>query len=271
MFRFAACQMASSADKTANLVRAKGAIASAVAKGAQVVCLPEVWNSPYSNDSFPSYAEAAPGGESSEMLAAEAKAHGIFLIGGSIPERDESDGRLYNTCLVYGPQGELLAKHRKVHLFDIDIPGLITFQESKTLSAGDSATSFDTPFGRFGVAICYDVRFPELSSKMARDGCRFLVYPAAFNTTTGPLHWDLLFRSRAVDHQLFVAAVSPSRVPGPGYQAWGHSLVVDPWGKVLASAAEDEEVIVADIDMSLVEDFRRKIPTRLQRRPEVYR
>ena len=271
LFRFAACQLAGGADKVENLSRARAMISRAAQEGAKVVCLPEMFNCPYSNASFPVYAESASPPESSlQMLSEAAKAHGIYLVGGSIPERD-AEGRLFNTSFVFGPQGERVAAHRKVHLFDIDIPGQITFRESDTLAAGDAVTSFDTPFGRFGLAICYDLRFWELSAAMARQrGCHFLLFPGAFNTTTGPLHWELLLRARAVDHQLFVAGVAPARVEGAGYQSWGHSTVVDPWGKVIAATDEKEGLVLADIDMDIVQDVRKKIPVRTQRREDVY-
>lgn len=272
-FRFAACQISSVAQKEVNLENARKAVEEARRQGAQVVCLPEMFNCPYSNDTFADYAEEAPGGPSAEMLQQTAKDQQVYLIGGSIPERDAADGKLYNTCLVYGPTGALLAKHRKVHLFDIDIPGQMTFQESLTLSAGTQATSFTTEYCNIGVGICYDMRFWELSAKMARDlNCEMFVFPGAFNTTTGPLHWELLLRGRAVDHQVFVAGVSPSRPSAEqgGYPAWGHSTIVDPWGRLLATTDEKDALVISDIDLSLVDQIRQRIPVRIQRRPIAY-
>jgi predicted amidohydrolase len=179
----------------------------------------------------------------------------VFLIGGSIPEREvnnkagtEGEGeekeRLYNTSLVFGKKGELLATHRKVHLFDIDIPGGITFKESEVLSPGNKVTIVEFEgFGKVGLGICYDVRFPELAMVAARKGAWGVFYPGAFNTTTGPLHWRLLGQSRAVDNQVYVAMCSPARDEGASYRAWGHSLVADPMGKVLGEAGEGEEIM----------------------------
>ena len=157
-----------------------------------------------------------------------------------------------------------------MHLFDIDVPGKITFKESDTLSAGDDLVVFETPFGAIGVGICYDLRFPEMSLLLAQKGARMLVFPGAFNTTTGPAHWELLQRARAVDQQCFVATISPSRGPEGGYQAYGHSSIVNPWGTVIATTGHDSDIVVADVDMEEVDDMRRNIPTSMQKRTDVY-
>mmetsp|Transcript_15434 Transcript_15434/g.17479 ORF Transcript_15434/g.17479 Transcript_15434/m.17479 type:complete len:287 (+) Transcript_15434:64-924(+) len=265
-------------DKAANLAAAQKAVAKAVEKGAQLVSLPECFNSPYATDKFREYSETIPADAdsinpdehpSTAMLCDMAKKHGIYLIGGSIPERDASD-KIFNTCIVVSPEGKIITKHRKVHLFDIDIPGGITFKESDTLTGGDQITTFDTPYGKVGVGICYDMRFAELAQVMRQDGCNLLVYPGAFNTTTGPLHWELLQRGRAVDNQVFVATASPARNPESKYQAWGHSSIVDPWGKVLATTEHDEDIVVAEIDLDKVTEIRRNIPISLQTRTDIY-
>eukprot|EP00010_Vexillifera_abyssalis_P002226 CAMPEP_0201556206 /NCGR_PEP_ID=MMETSP0173_2-20130828/53879_1 /ASSEMBLY_ACC=CAM_ASM_000268 /TAXON_ID=218659 /ORGANISM="Vexillifera sp., Strain DIVA3 564/2" /LENGTH=288 /DNA_ID=CAMNT_0047968355 /DNA_START=66 /DNA_END=932 /DNA_ORIENTATION=- len=270
-FLFAACQLAVGKDKKENQASAKAAIEQAVAKKAQIVALPECWNSVYANSAFPEYAEKVPDGESCQLLAQLAKKHQIYLIGGSVPERDGE--ALYNTCVVYSPKGELLVKHRKVHLFDIDIPGKIRFIESDTLAAGDQLSFFDTEYGRIGIGICYDIRFAKYAQVLAEDpiNCKFLVYPGAFNTTTGPAHWELLLRARALDNQLYTAAVSPARnMSGKGYQAWGHSSVVSPWGDVVATTEHHPDILYAQIDFSRVEEVRSQIPVRKQQRPDVY-
>eukprot|EP01098_Paradermamoeba_levis_P010516 TRINITY_DN4418_c0_g1_i1.p1 TRINITY_DN4418_c0_g1~~TRINITY_DN4418_c0_g1_i1.p1 ORF type:complete len:207 (+),score=58.08 TRINITY_DN4418_c0_g1_i1:467-1087(+) len=203
------------------------------------------------------------------MLKEEAQANKVYLIGGSFPEKDGD--KIYNTCHIFGPSGELLGKHRKVHLFDIDIPGKITFKESEILAAGSSLTVIDTEFCKIGVGICYDIRFAELAQKMtAVTGCQMLVYPGAFNMTTGPAHWELLQRGRALDNQLYVATVSPARNPQSSYQAWGHSTVCNPWGEVIATTQHEEAIIYADIDLDRVEEVRKQIPIRNQKRPDLY-
>ncbi|KAI0270783.1 carbon-nitrogen hydrolase [Russula aff. rugulosa BPL654] len=208
--------------------------------------------------------------ESVKVLSEAAKTEGVWLLGGSIPEKDPSDGNVYNTSTVYSPQGELVAIHRKVHLFDIDIPGKITFKESETLTGGSTVNHFDTEFARVGLGICYDVRFPELAMISARQGCHVLIYPGAFNMTTGPLHWELLVRARAVDNQVFFSMCSPARDLTAGYHAWGHSLVVDPMGSKLVEAEDGEAILHTRIDPKTFNDARAGIPVTVQRRFDVY-
>lgn len=151
---------------------------------------------------FGEYAEKIPEGPSSEALSNIAKENGIYLVGGSIPELSENGSLLYNTCTVWDPLGKLLGRHRKVHLFDIDIPGRITFQESKVLSPGSELTIIKTPMCNIGIGICYDLRFPEMAQWYRRKGCELLLYPGAFNMTTGPAHWKALQQGRAIDNQV---------------------------------------------------------------------
>jgi omega-amidase len=267
-FKFAGCQLMVGEDKKANIENARKAIEEAASKGANVIALPECFDCPYSNACFPTYAESAPGGDASHMLSEAAKKHKVYIIGGSIPERDGE--KVYNTCLIYGPDGNLLGKHRKVHLFDIDVPGKITFKESDTLTRGDSLTVIDTEYCKIGVGICYDMRFPELALLYAKRGAKFLVYPGAFNMTTGPAHWELLQRSRALDNQLYVAAVSPARNPQSSYTAWGHSTVVSPWGEIVATTEHNPDIIYADIDLGKVDEMRTNIPVYQQKRTDIY-
>ncbi|KAL2262928.1 hypothetical protein VTK26DRAFT_8918 [Humicola hyalothermophila] len=279
--KLACVQLASGPDKTANLLHAADKVREAAAGGAKIVVLPECFNSPYGCDHFPSYAEtllpSPPTPEQSpsfHALAKMARDNNIYLIGGSIPELStgpDDKKAYYNTSLTFSPAGDLLATHRKIHLFDISIPGRITFRESDVLSPGSSLTVVDLPeYGRVAVAICYDVRFPELATIAARRGCFALVYPGAFNLTTGPLHWRLLGRARAVDNQVYVAMCSPARDMTAGYHAWGHSLVVNPMAEVLVEAGEGEDIVYADLDGSKIEEARKWIPLTDQRRFDVY-
>ncbi|EFP75152.1 nitrilase [Puccinia graminis f. sp. tritici CRL 75-36-700-3] len=279
------------ADKPANLTKARAKIADAVrgndpARKPQVVVLPEIFNSPYGSGYFDKYAEVIGWHESKgadwdvnkcespsiKMLSSAAKEEQVWLFGGSIPERSPHDPKiLYNSAPVFQPDGKLVALHRKLHLFDIDIPNKITFKESETLSAGqDPVTIVETPFGKIGLGICYDIRFPEMAMIAARRGCIAMIYPGAFNLTTGPLHWELLQRARAVDNLIYVSACSPARNPSSEYQAWGHSSIVDPMGLVKATCDETESIIHGRIDIDELIAARKGLPVTTQRRFDVY-
>ncbi|KAG7196080.1 uncharacterized protein KQ657_000092 [Scheffersomyces spartinae] len=276
--KIALVQLKAGADKTANLAKVSSFIKNAVTQSTigklDLVMLPECFNSPYAVDQFRNYAELVPSGETTHLLSLLAKEHEVYIIGGSIPELDPSTDKIFNTSLTFSPQGEVIAKHRKAHLFDINIPDGITFQESVTLSAGDKATVFKLgEFGNVGLGICYDIRFPELAMVASRNPWNSfaMFYPGAFNTTTGPLHWHLLARSRAVDNEIFTVLCSPARdVGGSGYQAYGHSLVADPYGNIIVEAGEGEEIVYAELDKSLLPKAREAIPVHYQRRFEIY-
>ena len=248
----------------------------------------QIWNSPYATAAFPEYAEILPNigdseaeSPSSKLLIDAAKELEMWIVGGSIPERITQDGeeKIYNTCLVLNPEGEVVAKHRKVHLFDIDVPGGITFFESETLSPGETVSHFTTPFGEIGVGICYDIRFAEYAMLLRqKHNCVLLIYPGAFNMTTGPAHWELLQRARAVDNQCFVMMASPARSEDkaedskyPHYTAWGHSTIVSPWADILATIDEKEGIVVADLDLSKVGEVRQGIPIADQKRSDIYK
>mmetsp|Transcript_16039 Transcript_16039/g.22557 ORF Transcript_16039/g.22557 Transcript_16039/m.22557 type:complete len:293 (-) Transcript_16039:141-1019(-) len=276
--RVALCQLLVGADKAKNLQNATTMVEKAAGSGAKVVMLPECFNSPYSTACFADYAEDIPTvnsvidetkNPSSYVISKLAKKHNIWLIGGSIPEKWGT--HIFNTSIVFNPQGSLVASHRKMHLFDIDVPGKICFKESDVLSPGHNVTTFDTEYGKFGLGICYDLRFPLYAQIAVDAGARLMLYPGAFNTTTGPAHWELLLRARALDNQVFVCAASPARSPDlKQYQAWGHSSVVNPWGSVIATTDHDQDLVVADIDFEEVETIRGQIPIRTQRRDDVY-
>ncbi|XP_033224804.1 omega-amidase NIT2 isoform X2 [Belonocnema kinseyi] len=266
--RLALVQLSVGDKKAVNIARAVSFIESAKKKGADIVTLPECFNSPYGTSHFPNYAETIPDGETCNALSEAAKKNEIFVIGGTIPERDGE--KLYNAATVWDPQGKLVAKYRKMHLFNIDIKGKITFRESDTLSPGDWLITFEVKGCKIGVGICYDLRFEEQARLYRNQGCQMLVYPAAFNMTTGPLHWSLLQRSRANDNQLYVACVSPARGSGSGYIAWGHTQLTNPWGTVLKELEEKEDMIVEDIDLKVVEEVRSQIPVFQQRRTDLY-
>ncbi|MGB9805032.1 carbon-nitrogen hydrolase family protein [Desulfofundulus sp.] len=267
-YRVAVCQMTIVREKEKNLVRAREMIARAGQQGARLVVLPEMFNCPYVASLFPMYAETYPDGPSIQMLSRAAREEGVYLVGGSVPEQD--GGRIYNTSFIFSPDGRLLGRHRKMHLFDVQLASGLTVKESSTLSAGDQVTVIPSELGGLGVAICYDVRFPELMRLMVLKGARLVVIPAAFNMTTGPAHWELIFRMRAVDNQVYFIGASPARDPMAPYVAYGHSLVVDPWGNVISMAREGEEIIYAEIDLDLIEKIRSELPLLRHRRTDIY-
>ncbi|KAI1002929.1 hypothetical protein K3495_g5274 [Podosphaera aphanis] len=275
--KLALVQLESGSDKIKNLKNAREKVFTAVKGGANLVVLPECFNSPYGCSFFPTYAETLLPSPPTELqspswhaLSAMAKDAGCYLVGGSIPELETSTKKYFNTNLTFSPSGELIATHRKVHLFDIDIPGKITFKESEVLSPGNKITIVDLPeYGKIAIAICYDIRFPELAMIAARKGVFCLVYPGAFNTTTGPLHWKLQGQSRAMDNQCFVALCSPARGID-GYQAYGHSLIVDPMANVMTEAGEGEEIVYATLNPDQIFETRNSIPLNGQRRFDVY-
>jgi predicted amidohydrolase len=256
------------AEKQYNLDKAARMIAQAAGMGARLVVLPEVFNGPYDSSLFSAYAETVPG-STFDFLAQSARRHGIVLVGGSFIERAENN-QIYNTSYIFDAEGNVLGHHRKIHLFDVDIPGQITFQESSVLSSGQDITVVDHEDMHIGLMICYDVRFPELARAMTLKGADLLVIPAGFNRTTGPLHWELLMRSRAVDNQVFVLAAGSAFNPDSSYQAWGHSMIVDPWGKIIAQTGDEENIVLADLDFSIVEQVRRELPLLKHRKEDIY-
>ena len=267
-------------DKKKNLAHARDKILEAAKAGADVIVLPECFNSPYGCQYFPDYAEAIEPSPPKEgdspswhMLSAAAAETKTYVVGASIPElvTKGEDKKYYNTAFVFDPKGKLLATHRKTHLFDIDIPGKIKFIESDVLTAGNKVTIVDLPeYGKIGLAICYDVRFPELAMIAARKGAFMLVYPGAFNTTTGPMHWTLQARARAVDNQVYVAMCSPARDMDATYHAWGHSMIVNPNAEVMTELEEKEDIAYAEIDGAKIDETRKGIPLYTQRRFDVY-
>ncbi|CCE91851.1 putative hydrolase TDEL_0D02670 [Torulaspora delbrueckii] len=264
----------STADKNANLQRATHLIEKAVKDQPEtkLVVLPECFNSPYATDKFREYAEViGPDSQSYKVLSAVAQKLKIILVGGSIPELEPKTNKIYNTSMVFNENGELIGTHKKAHLFDIDIPNGITFKESDSLTGGDKATTLDTTYGKIGLGICYDTRFPELAMISARKGAFAMIYPGAFNTVTGPMHWKLLARSRAIDNQIYTLFCSPARNLESTYHAYGHSLVVNPRGDVIAEAGEGEEIIYADLDPADIQVFRQGVPITTQRRFDIYK
>ena len=267
--KIAGIQMPTVADKMENVRTVKTYLEKIKDENPDFVILPEMFCCPYQTENFPIYAEKE-GGPVWQQLSGYAKQYGIYLIGGSMPEKD-AEGNVYNTSYIFDREGKQIGKHRKVHLFDIDVKGGQTFKESDTLTAGDSDTVFDTEFGKIGVMLCFDIRFPELSRMMVNDGAKVIFVPAAFNMTTGPAHWELSFRTRALDNQIYMVGCAPARDVSAGYISWGHSIVTDPWGRVIDMLDEKKGILLAELDMDYEEQVREELPLLKSRRKDMYK
>lgn len=235
--------------------------------GTDLVLLPEIFVCPYDSKNFPIYAEKR-GGPTWQRLKGMARRHGIWLCAGSVPE--EENGRIYNTSYVFDRQGNEAARHRKVHLFNVDIEGGIRFMESETLTPGDEITVFETEFGTIGLMICFDIRLQEQAKIMGDLGARLILVPGAFNMTTGPAHWEISFRTRALDNQLFMAGCSPARDLSSSYHSWAHSIVTGPFGNIIDELDEKEGVLNVSLDLDECDAIRRQLPILSSRRPELY-
>ena len=243
-----------------NYASVKGMLEAYSGDRPDFILLPEIFTCPYENSCFPVFAQK-DGGEAFSFLSELARDRNCYVVGGSVPEIDE-EGKLYNTSYIFDRSGGLIGKHRKIHLFDIDVPGGQYFKESDVLTAGDQVTVFDTEHGKMGVCICFDIRFPELFLKMREMGVRIVFVPAAFNMTTGPAHWEVLFRSRAIDQQIFMMGCSPARDTSASYVVYGHSILVNPWGRVLKELDEKEGLLSTRIDLDQTDAVRQQIPLR---------
>ena len=266
-FNLALVQMIGAPTNDESLVKALAKIDMAVSKGSDFVVLPEMFSCPYKASNFPIFAQE-DGGPNWTALSESARKNKIYLVAGSMPEREGEC--IYNTSYVFDREGKQIAKHRKMHLFDCDIPGSANFHESDTLTAGDSVTVFETEFGKMGLMICFDIRFPELTRLMMEQGAQMILVPAAFNMTSGPNWWEIMFRVRAADNQVYMVGCSPARDEKASYVAWGHSIVVDPFGMVLAELDEKESILYQQIDLAEVEKFRQLYKILKSRRLDIY-
>jgi len=263
-------------NKGKNIAKAINMIKKAKKKYADIAILPEMFNCPYENEKFIEYAEYMEDSYTLNSIAKIAKEENIHILAGSIPEKELDEitntENIYNTSFLFDNKGKILGYHRKMHLFDIDVKDKIYFKESDTLSHGNKVTVIDTKskIGKIGIAICYDIRFPELSRLMAIKGANILIFPGAFNLTTGPAHWELLFRTRSIDNQVFTIGVSPSLDTEANYNAFGHSIIANPWGEIVAEGGYDEELIVAEIDLEEIAKIREELPLLKNRRTEIY-
>ncbi|MEE1129021.1 MAG: carbon-nitrogen hydrolase family protein [Methanobrevibacter sp.] len=266
--KIALCQMNVIDGKEKNLKKAELMINKAVDKNSDFIVLPEMFNCPYSNDKFIEYCENEKTSKTLFKISELSSKNNVYILAGSIPEKEK--GKLYNTSYLFDRNGEIIAKHRKMHLFDIDVKGKISFRESDVLTAGNNITVVDTEFGKIGIGICYDIRFPELARLMTLKGASILFYPGAFNMTTGPAHWELLFRSRALDNQVYCIGVAPALNMNASYHSFGHSIITNPWGEIIAEASEKEELIISEINLNEIKKIREELPLLKNKREDLY-
>jgi len=254
-------------DKEKNVKNAVKMIGKVSKEGADIAVLPEMFCCPYNTSYLRKYGEEE-GGYAYKELSKAANSSGIYVVAGTIPELERT--HVYNTSYVFDRKGKRVAKHRKMHLFDIDVEGGQYFKESDVLSPGRDVTVFDTEFCKIGLGICYDIRFPELSRLMVLEGAEVIIFPAAFNMTTGPAHWELNFRGRALDNQVYTVGVAPARDMESSYHSYGNSIVVSPWGNVINRMDEKEGYIIQEIDLEYVKKVRNELPLLKHLRRDLY-
>ncbi|MGH7895335.1 MAG: carbon-nitrogen hydrolase family protein [Candidatus Binatia bacterium] len=264
-FVAAVVQMSSGTDRTANLRRAEDLVRAAAGRGARLVVLPEVfaWRGIEVGDQHA--AETVPG-PTSETMSALARGLGIFLCMGSILEAVPGEARRYNTSYLVDPSGGVAARYRKIHLFDVDLPGRVAVRESATRLCGDAPVVAPTALASLGCSICYDLRFPELYRQLAQAGAEVLLVPSAFTFPTGAAHWEVLCRARAIENQCYLLAANQTGPSPHGHQDYGNSMIVDPWGTVIARAGDGEGIATAELDGAYLARVRRELPALTHRR-----
>jgi deaminated glutathione amidase len=265
----AVLQMNSKADRGENIATALALIDRAAATGARVVALPEVWPYLGPDEANREHAESVPG-PITDLLAERARRHGIYIHGGSIYESRQGDPGMYNTTVLIDPLGEIIARYSKIHMFDVVLEGGDEFRESATVTPGNEIVVTEIDNMPVGLAICYDLRFPELFRILALKGAQAVILPAAFTLMTGKDHWETLIRARAIENEIFMIAPAQWGSYLPGKWCYGRSMVVDPWGTVVATAPDGVGIAQATIDPMRVETVRRQIPSLLNRRPGAY-
>jgi nitrilase len=262
-FRVAAVQMISGGDVTANLAAASPLIAQAAAAGAKLVVLPEYFGI-FGNRATDKVAVREPEGDGvqQQFLADEARQHGIWLVGGTVPLACSDPARVRSACLVYGPDGRRVARYDKIHLFAFALDEE-RYDEGRTIEAGTKPVAIELPCGRVGLSVCYDVRFPELYRSLG--DLALILVPSAFTATTGAAHWHLLLRARAVENQCYVLAAAQGGTHAGGRRTYGHSVLIDPWGRIVAEREEGAGIVVGDIDRARVAEVRAQLPAHSHR------
>jgi predicted amidohydrolase len=267
--RVAAVQLNSTDDKPRNLEVAERLVADAAADGAELIALPEKWNLLGGGEVLETGAEPLAG-TSIEAARGWARELGVHLLAGSIAERVEGSERLFNSSALIGPDGGVVAVYRKIHMFDVDVGG-VSYRESDREQPGDEVVLASAGQLELGLTVCYDLRFPELYRILAVRGAQLLTVPSAFTEVTGRDHWHVLVRARAIENQAFVLAPNQVGETPPEYRSYGHSLIVDPWGVVLAQAPDEECFVAAELDLERQRQIRAELPSLANRRPDAYR
>ncbi len=267
--RVAALQMTSTDDVRDNHRQAIHLLEEAAARGAEIAFLPETWTYMGEQSGAPAAAEPIPG-PTTDLLTAAARRHGMAIHGGSFVERDAVEPRVFNTSVVIDASGAIVTRYRKIHLFDVGVEGGVVYQESASVAPGSEPVIAGVAGLSLGLTICYDLRFPELYRLLALDGAEMIAVPAAFHQYTGKDHWEVLLRARAIENQVYIVAAQESgRHPG-GWVSYGRSMIVDPWGTVLATAPDGAGLAVADCDLETLARVRRELPSLANRRPAAY-
>lgn len=268
MLRVAAAQMNSTPDKDANLAQARGLLDDAVAKGADLLAFPETFNALAERKEDILAAAETLRGPTVDTLREWAIENGIWILGGSLFLKVAGDpDHVTNTSLLIDPAGEIVARYDKIHLFDVDLKGDRSYHESAVIRPGKSVKTVESPWGSIGLSVCYDLRFPELYRKMtAKDDLLALFIPSAFTAFTGKAHWDVLTRARAIENQCYVVAPAQTGSPYPGRETYGHTRIIDPWGRVLAERTGGVGIVWADLDPAQVDRVRAEIPAVKNRR-----
>ena len=258
MTTVAAVQMVSTPQVSDNLATVRRLVGEAAARGAELVALPEYWPIMGMSDADKlAHAEQPGSGPIQDCMAALAREHGVWLIGGTLPLVSKEDGKVLNTTMVYDPQGQAVSRYDKIHLFGFN-KGSESYDEARTIVPGETIGSFEAPFGRVGLSICYDLRFPELFRAMGE--CALIVVPAAFTHTTGRAHWEVLLRARAIENQCYVLAAAQGGMHENGRRTFGHSMLIDPWGEVKDVLPEGEGVVSGELDPAFLAGVRESLP-----------
>ena len=263
-------QMNSQQDENANVEKALTFVDEAARQGAEMVALPEYFHFMAEENNKLAHTHLLKKGKLTQLLGKKAAERGVYLLGGTFLETSDEHGMCYNTSTLFGPDGSLLSFYRKIHLFDLDIPGRLRFLESSVTLSGREVVVAKTPLGRWGMSICYDLRFPELYRSLILKGAELIFAPSAFALLTGKDHWEPLLRARAIENQVYMIAPNQMGAHTQSYQSMGNSMIVDPWGTVIARAVEQEGVTLAHVDLERVKKVRTELPCLGHRAPDVY-